>query len=509
MPGPGNKQKNPKKKTSIMSVLEPLALPPDDLESHPDLPELQALVSNLSPGLLRLLSRDAYEAGYNHGCKSSTSYKSGWDKGYEDGLLDAESRARRRKFSKEVQSEPQAEIEKTKCINTHTGTQTDAPTIIRTREASSQANAVTLSTASQASPTYLNATLQTTPDIRDAMIQTQAITLSLPQPAATLMYKPGLTKTGKTSSQTKPHLYEAALQTNEAPPTPPPHSCSAPPSSCTSRAENGEPAPKTPNTQPQTPPITCDTSSQPAAPARELEPPHMTPETCEAPQPMELGMNDMSTQTNVVPPSPPFDPDPKSHANWADDVELVSKIADTPRPPSRPARDLSALCPSSRETIWTPQRRRMRRQRPRTGRTRRGLTHPTPPALLEATDSALGPIFTRKHPTGIAYGKPVVITAFGAPTPLPLHLTPPPSALLPPHPAPPSPVLPLPHLASPPSVPLPPHLAPPSPASLPPPCPTPSHSSGLDWESDPRLVHLSNALRALGWIRPPNDLPRG
>ncbi|KAF8885320.1 hypothetical protein BD779DRAFT_684370 [Infundibulicybe gibba] len=487
MPGPGNKQKNPKKKTPIMSVLEPPALPPDDLESHPDLPELQALVSNLSPGLLRLLSRNAYEAGYNHGCKSSTSYKNGWDKGYEDGLLDAESRARRRKFSKEVQSEPQAEIEKTERINTHTGTQTDVPTIIRTREASSQANAVTLSTASQASPTYLDATLQTTPDIRDAMIQTpptpQAITLSLPQPAATLMYKPGLTKTGKTSSQTKSHLYEAALQTNEAPPAPPRRSRSAPPSSCTSRAEN--------------------------APARELEPPHMTPTTCEAPQPMELGMNDMSTQTNVVPPSPPFDPDPKSHTNWADDVEPASKIADTPRPPSRPARNLSALCPSSRETIWTPQRRRMRRQHPRTGRTKRGLTHPTPPALLEATDSALGPIFTRKHPTGIAYGKPVVITAFEAPTPPPPHLTPPPSALLPLHPAPPSPVLPLPHLASPPSVPLPPHLAPPSPASSPPLHPVPSHSSSLDWESDPRLVDLSNALRALGWIRPPNDLPRG
>ncbi|KAF8868615.1 hypothetical protein BD779DRAFT_1481133 [Infundibulicybe gibba] len=31
--------------------------------------------------------------------------------------------------------------------------------------------------------------------------------------------------------------------------------------------------------------------------------------------------------------------------------------------------------------------------------------------------------------------------------------------------------------------------------------PTPT---GLDWESDPRLAELSRALRALGWIRPPN-----
>jgi hypothetical protein len=56
-------------------------------------------------------------------------------------------------------------------------------------------------------------------------------------------------------------------------------------------------------------------------------------------------------------------------------------------------------------------------------------------------------MFTRRHPSGIAYGKPVLTIPFGtisAPAPVPK----------------------------------------------------------LDWDQDPRLMNLSQALRALGWIPP-------
>ncbi|KAF8878970.1 hypothetical protein BD779DRAFT_1474587 [Infundibulicybe gibba] len=174
-----------------------------------------------------------------------------------------------------------------------------------------------------------------------------------------------------------------------------------------------------------------------------------------------------------------------NHTNWADDAEIALKTPHTPGPPSTTTRDLSALYPNPRETVWTLRRHRMRRPCPRISQTRHGLAQPTLPALFEATDPALGPIFTRRHPAGIACGKPIVITAFGAPSPL------------------------LPHLTLPPSDPQPLRLAPPSPASSPPPRPASSHSGGLDWDSDPRLVDLSNAQRSLGWIRPLNNLPRG
>ncbi|KAF8868994.1 hypothetical protein BD779DRAFT_1682737 [Infundibulicybe gibba] len=188
----------------------------------------------------------------------------------------------------------------------------------------------------------------------------------------------------------------------------------------------------------------------------------------------------------MAPLSPPFDPVPLgNHTNWADDAEIALKTPHTPGPPSTMTCDLSALYPNPRETVWTLRRHRMRRPCPRISQTRHGLAQPTLPALFKATDPALGPIFTRRHPAGIACGKPIVITAFGAPSPL------------------------LPHLTLPPSDPQPPRLAPPSPASSPPPCPVSSHSGGLDWDSDPRLVDLSNAQRSLGWIRPLNNLPRG
>ncbi|KAF8867538.1 hypothetical protein BD779DRAFT_1483244, partial [Infundibulicybe gibba] len=147
---------------------------------------------------------------------------------------------------------------------------------------------------------------------------------------------------------------------------------------------------------------------------------------------------------DMAPLSPPFDPVPLgNHTNWADDAEIALKTPHTPGPPSTTTRDLSALYPNPRETVWTLRRHQMRRPCPRISQTRHGLAQPTLPALFEATDPALGPIFTRRHPAGIACGKPIVITAFGAPSPL------------------------LPHLTLPPSDPQPPRLAPPSPASSP------------------------------------------
>ncbi|KAF8878624.1 hypothetical protein BD779DRAFT_1474702 [Infundibulicybe gibba] len=161
----------------------------------------------------------------------------------------------------------------------------------------------------------------------------------------------------------------------------------------------------------------------------------------------------------------PIRPSPLgNHTNWADDAKITLKTPHTPGPPSTMTRDLSALYPNPRETIWTLRQHRMRRPCPRISQTRHGLAQPTLPALFEATDPALGPIFTCRHPDGITCGKLIVITAFGAPSPL------------------------LPHLTLPPSDPQPPRLTPPSPASLPPPRPASSHLGGLDWDSDPRLL---------------------
>ncbi|KAF8868319.1 hypothetical protein BD779DRAFT_1684186 [Infundibulicybe gibba] len=531
MPGPGNKQKAPKTKTPAKPV--PKSEPDSDLEFS-DLTEIQELLKDLNPGILRCLSHDAYNAGYNAGCKDSSTYKDGWKKGYEDGMLDMECRGFRLRSTMETQTYPQAENKEMEHARALASILADVPTTTQTQDASLQvipvtrnamsqarpatsaialqANPATRNAALQTTPAVCNATSKTTPAMCDATSQTPSTshttTVNLLQQAVVPTRPPGSAKTGETSSQTELHLYKAISQTNNALP-PPLRSRSAPPSSCTSWVENSEPAPKTPDAQPPLPapqpqilPTACNMVLRPTVFVQ------MAPATLPRVKPGIY--NNMSPQTNVAPSSPPFDPDPlESHANWADEVELALKIPDAPGPTPTTTRDLSALCPSPGETTRTLRRHRMRRLRPCTGRTRHRFAQPTPPVLFEATDPALGPIFTRKHPAGIACGKPVIITLFGVPVPPPPHLMPPPSAPPLPRPTPSSPSPLLLHFTPPLSAPLPPHLVPPSPDSSPPPCPASSHSSGLDWESDPRLADLSNTLRALGWIRPLNDFPQG
>ncbi|KAF8061689.1 hypothetical protein FPV67DRAFT_1509945 [Lyophyllum atratum] len=132
--------------------------------------------------------------------------------------------------------------------------------------------------------------------------------------------------------------------------------------------------------------------------------------------------------------------------NWADDAdtELPVLLAPTPAPTPR-SRDFSVLFTGSAGPFNTLQRR--------VRRLHRGHRVPQRQRFIPRVNYSQEPIITYRHPSGIAQGKPV-FTVQSPPRP-----PPPPSASV---------------------------------SALP---------VELDWDRDPRLSNLRNALHSLGWIR--------
>jgi hypothetical protein len=223
---------------------------------------------------------------------------------------------------------------------------------------------------------------------------------------------------------------------------PPALPCSAPPTTALERQNTpGDPPEHPPDASqppdmPQTPrnravsrpPASCTPAASPTTPSI----PRSTPRSPSKPQ-----------STPVHPSSP--QPHPKravptlpTRFDWAEDAESLP--IPPPTPPA-PPRDLSGL----RSNLLGPfrsLRRRARRRTPPFILQRREFFYSVPPPQPQ-------PFITRRHPSGIGPGRPVVIVPYGV-TPAP--------------PAPPALV--------------------------------------LNWDQDPRLADLSRALRALGWTPP-------
>lgn len=124
--------------------------------------------------------------------------------------------------------------------------------------------------------------------------------------------------------------------------------------------------------------------------------------------------------------------------DWADDT-----AANIPIYPASPTRDWSALRPTSTQPFSTLQRRAKYHRQAR-------LVSPRVPITA--------PFITRRHPAGIAPGRPVITV------PVPSQHLP---VIATSHSVPPSTAIP-----------------------------------NLNWDQDPRLADLSRALRALGWVPP-------
>ena len=144
-----------------------------------------------------------------------------------------------------------------------------------------------------------------------------------------------------------------------------------------------------------------------------------------------------------VRPSSP-QPDPKRAVSPTPArFDWADDAASIPIAPSSYPRDLSGLKTGNLQPFGTLRQRTRRRRRPR------HLFLPPQQSFLlpYVYPSHSQPFITRCHPSGIGPGKPVTTVPSGTPTPA-------------------TPVL------------------------------------GLNWDQDPRLVNLSQALRALGWIPP-------
>jgi hypothetical protein len=179
------------------------------------------------------------------------------------------------------------------------------------------------------------------------------------------------------------------------------------------------PASYTPATSPTTPLTPADTPRPPSTPPFPPVHPSLPHLDCERP---------------VLPPPTRFD--------WADDAESL------PTAPRTQLRDLSGLKTGHAQPFGTLRRRTRRRRPPLQIFSSRNFFHSTVPSLVPPQ-----PFITRRHPSGIGPGKPIVTIPFGTP-----------ALVSAPAPAPPVPK--------------------------------------LDWDQDPRLADLSRALRALGWAPP-------
>ena len=166
------------------------------------------------------------------------------------------------------------------------------------------------------------------------------------------------------------------------------------------------------------PPTATDVSELPLAPA--LRPPALV-EPLSSPVPL-------CSTPQAVP----------ARLDWAEDT------ASMPAPPAmyQPPRDLSTLRTDRVQPFGTLRRRTRQRRTPPFFLQRRKFFYSVPPPQPQA-------FITRRHPSGIGPGRPVIIV---------------PSGVAPDPPAPPA--------------------------------------LKLDWDQDPRLTDLSHALRALGWTPP-------
>ena len=128
---------------------------------------------------------------------------------------------------------------------------------------------------------------------------------------------------------------------------------------------------------------------------------------------------------------------PPAHFDWADDA------ASLPIAPATQPRDLLVLRTDRQQPFGTLRRRTRRRRAPsHFFSSSRKLFQPAlPPHVMSE------PFIMRRHPSGIAHGKPIIT---------------------------------IPCIAA--------HL--------------PTSAPNLDWDNDPRLSDLSCALQALGWIPP-------
>lgn len=177
------------------------------------------------------------------------------------------------------------------------------------------------------------------------------------------------------------------------------------------------------------------------------------PSTSDTPTPaiqLPFNAHDVSTQTVTSPPMTqglPLLPDTESLSAPLDWAEDVASIPILPNPSIAP-RDLSVLRTPNSQPFRDLRRHRKRRQMAQ----HTWSAVPQKSEQLVNSVNALPPSFiTRRHPSGIAPGKPVIVipsaSASSASTsPLIIPLT-------------------------------------------------------LDWDQDPRLLELGCALKALGWIR--------
>jgi hypothetical protein len=145
-----------------------------------------------------------------------------------------------------------------------------------------------------------------------------------------------------------------------------------------------------------------------------------------------------------TPPSsvPPCSTPVPSRFDWAEDA------ASMPITPSPYSRDFSGLKTGRLQPFGTLQRRTRQRQAlPYFFSSSRSFVRPVLPSLVQSQV-----FITRRHPSGIGPGKPTITVPFGT-------------------------------------------TAAPAPAPAPP-------VLNSNWDQDPRLMNLSQALRALGWIPP-------
>lgn len=166
------------------------------------------------------------------------------------------------------------------------------------------------------------------------------------------------------------------------------------------------------------------------------------PKTCSASvQTNDTGNSPAATDTHPPPPPPPL---LRTTIDWAEDAASI------PIQPSLPPRDLSVLRSDNATPFGALQKRvKRRRINKRPPARAHSVTHQAVPT--KNTKNHISPptssFFTRRHPSGIASGRPVVTVPMNAP-PIMSVLT-------------------------------------------------------LDWDQDPRLADLSRALNALGWIHAP------
>jgi hypothetical protein len=192
-------------------------------------------------------------------------------------------------------------------------------------------------------------------------------------------------------------------QPHRSPPTPQKRAVSPPPVWYTPPASPTTPS--SPANTPRPPPMPC--------------PPHICPSSAQF------------SPKRAVWPTP-------AHFDWAKDA------ASLPTAPSSRSQDISSLKTGRPQPFGTlRQRTRRRRTPPQFFQSSQQYFHLVRPSFVQSQG-----FITRRHPSGIGPGKPVVIAPFGGP------------------PAPVPPIL------------------------------------NLDWDQDPRLMSLSQALCALGWVPP-------